>query len=618
MAFRAVIGALRVDLSLDTAQFEKAASRAQGIMRRVQSSLAGAAKAAAAAVATASVAMATAVRGTLKEADRLTKLAQSIGVPVDELSRLKWAADLSGVSLQSLSQGVGRLSANMFDMAKGVGETAARAFDQLNIEVKNADGTMKSSQQVLLEVADRFAGMEDGAVKTAAAMAIFGRSGRDMIPMLNQGSAGIRTMMAEADQLGIVIDEKTGKAAERFNDSLATIAQVIKGVVVQVTSNLAPQLAELAERFRDSAKEGGGLQAVVTGLTQFMRALMIAVEGVVLFFRRFAAELSAVAQAVKLASEGAFSQALARIRDETAKTDESFAAFAETARRTWRGVASAAANHADRITYPVEHATQGIHVMSEKAEKASERAAAAAARTMKRFEAEGRRVFEATRTPAERLAMEIERLNLLLEKGVISFDTYERAVKSAQDDFSSLGSTMEGVGRTMESSFGSAFDRLVDGTFNARDALSGLARDLSRMATNQFVRMAFSGFGDGGGDGGGLFAGWKLPGFASGGSFKVGGSGGIDSQLVAFRASPDERVTVTRPDQAMGGGDVTVHIHNNAGASVAANSSRGADGGLRLDVVIDEQAANLVNKPGSRLRRSLETNFGLSGQLRRR
>lgn len=50
----------------------------------------------------------------------------------------------------------------------------------------------------------------------------------------------------------------------------------------------------------------------------------------------------------------------------------------------------------------------------------------------------------------------------------------------------------------------------------------------------------------GGGGGGGL------KGFANGGDFMVGGSGGTDSQLVAFRASPNERVTVTRPDQASG------------------------------------------------------------------
>nr|WP_274853664.1 phage tail tape measure protein [Sinorhizobium meliloti] len=95
-------------------------------------------------------------------------MAQKIGIPIEELSRLKYVADLSGVSMQTLATGVRKLSVNMTDaLAKPTSEVAA-AFQKLGIELTNADGSMRSSQDILVQLSDKFAAMPDAAEKNGA------------------------------------------------------------------------------------------------------------------------------------------------------------------------------------------------------------------------------------------------------------------------------------------------------------------------------------------------------------------------------------------------------------------------------------------------------------------
>ena len=186
---------------------------------------------------------------------------------------------------------------------------------------------------------------------------------------------------------------------------------------------------------------------------------------------------------------------------------------------------------------------------------------------------EGQQVFEATRKPAEALRIEFDRLNNLLREGAISFDTYTRAVADAQNEFSGLNQTAESVSE----SFGRSLEGMILDGKNWRDSLAGfmqdIARELIRTAALTPLMNALKGGITSGFSGGGFFSG--LPGFANGGSFKVGGAGGIDSQLVAFRASPTETVSVSKPSQeGRGGVSVSVPITIDATGADAAELAR--------------------------------------------
>lgn len=245
----ATIGALRVDLGLNSAQFTAGLKGAQTSLSKFGNSIARGMALVGAAATVAAGALAIAVKGAIDHADELGKAAQKAGVTVEALSRLEYAAKLSDVSLESLTGGLQKLSKSMVDIASGKGP--AMAFKALGIEVKNADGSLRDSRVVLADIADRFSRMEDGATKSALAIQIFGKSGADLIPLLNEGASGLARMADESDRVGATISTSTAKAAEKFNDTLTTIQQTLQGVVNKVMVAALPALQGLADAFAD-------------------------------------------------------------------------------------------------------------------------------------------------------------------------------------------------------------------------------------------------------------------------------------------------------------------------------------------------------------------------------
>lgn len=247
----AKISALRVDLGINTAQFSSGLGQAEGRLGKFGKIAGTAFAAVAAAGAAAAVALGYAVKQAADHADQLSKTAQKIGVATEALSRLEWAAKLSDVSLEQLSTGLGRLSRNMLDVASGTTGPAKVAFDALGIAVTDATGQLRASDEVFAEIAEKFSLMEDGSTKTALAMSLLGRSGAEMIPLLNMGSKGLADMAAESDRLGQTISTETGRAAEEFNDNLTRLNAVMGGLVNRIMADVVPGLADLTATLAD-------------------------------------------------------------------------------------------------------------------------------------------------------------------------------------------------------------------------------------------------------------------------------------------------------------------------------------------------------------------------------
>ncbi len=208
---------------------------------------------------------ATMIKSAIDAADQLNKLSQKIGISVEALSTLRFAAQLSDVSLETLQKGIKGLSQNIAEANTGVGD-GAQVFEALGISVKNADGSMKSTEAVLLQVADIFANLEDGAVKTALAVKLFGKSGMDMIPFLNQGAAGITQLTAEAERLGLKLTTETARSAEAFNDNLTALKASSSSLGIALARDFLPELTNITNAMREAANEAGTLKALWVGL----------------------------------------------------------------------------------------------------------------------------------------------------------------------------------------------------------------------------------------------------------------------------------------------------------------------------------------------------------------
>lgn len=251
-----VIGAIRVLLGMDTAAFSEGAKNAQSTLDGLTSAF----KKAAAGLTIAFVAneFKKGVENILDEADKLNKASQKFGVPVETLSALKYAADLADVSFESLGKGLGKLSKAILDGAVNPSGEAAKSFKALGVSVKDANGNIRPTEEIFSDIAEKFSNVEDGAAKTALAIRVFGKSGADLIPLLNEGRGGIKAMADEARRFGIVISADTAKKAEEFNDTLKKISLTGQAFYLQVAEALLPTLQNLAQWFLDFKTKGGG------------------------------------------------------------------------------------------------------------------------------------------------------------------------------------------------------------------------------------------------------------------------------------------------------------------------------------------------------------------------
>lgn len=192
------------------------------------------------------VAMAGMVKTAIDAADELGKTSQKVGVTVEQLSALKYAGSLADVSMGQLSVGLKQLSKNSLEAAAG-SKSQLGAFKALGIEIRNVDGNLKSNNDLVYELADRFAALKDSNIKTAIAMKIFGKSGADLIPLLNSGAEGLKAMRDEAERLGLIIDERTAKAAEKFNDDITRLKSSASGLGYVLAEGLLPALNQVVE-----------------------------------------------------------------------------------------------------------------------------------------------------------------------------------------------------------------------------------------------------------------------------------------------------------------------------------------------------------------------------------
>jgi hypothetical protein len=258
----ATIGKLAVQITADTAGLSSGLANAGRQTDNFESKLSGLTSklkilgpAAVAAGGAFAIGM---VKSVANTADELAKLSSRTGVAVEDLSRLQYAAGLSGVSNQTLTASIERLSRGMADAANGTGE-AAKAFEAMGISVKNQDGTLRSQREVLEEVAERFSGYADGAEKSALAQQIFGRSGAQLIPLLNSGAKGLKDMADESDRLGNTISTRTAKSAEEFNDNLTRMTTAMGGLARTIAGPVIEGLAKFTTAMFDAWKQGDSL-----------------------------------------------------------------------------------------------------------------------------------------------------------------------------------------------------------------------------------------------------------------------------------------------------------------------------------------------------------------------
>ncbi len=231
---------LRIGVEADEKEledFEKGLAKARNTML----ALIAASTAAAAAITALVVA-------TSEEVDEAGKLAESLGLSVEAMTELQFAAGQAGIDSSKLSIGLKTLARNMEAFSRGSGE-AQEALKGVNLQA--ADGSLVELDVAVERIADKFAKLEDPVKKAAFAQRIFGESGTSMNLLLKDGAAGVQALRMEAAALGITISGEAAEAAADLNDELARSAGVVAGLRRRFAIGLAPALEGVSQRFRE-------------------------------------------------------------------------------------------------------------------------------------------------------------------------------------------------------------------------------------------------------------------------------------------------------------------------------------------------------------------------------
>ena len=186
-------------------------------------------------------------KSTADYAGDMYDMARGAGIGVEAFQKLAYAGRMSGVETEKLSASLVKFD-RMVAEATGGNKTYMQTFEDLGIKIKDSAGNLRQPNEIFEDVADIFHNTEDGIGKTALAVELFGKSGADLIPMLNDGKAGLKAFYAEAERLGLALSNEMIAKGDAFSDQLENIGEQVKGVKLQLGAALIPALSAATEK----------------------------------------------------------------------------------------------------------------------------------------------------------------------------------------------------------------------------------------------------------------------------------------------------------------------------------------------------------------------------------
>lgn len=185
--------------------------------------------------------------------DNLNKMSIRTGIAAEDLSQLGFAAEQSGSSLDELAAATLRMNRRLGRITAGqASKTQEEALESLGLSAERLQ--QLSPEERLFAIADAMAGMSDQAEAAGLAQRAFGTQVDKILPLLLQGSDGIRALKQEAKDLGLTLSTEDAQAAADLTDAMNRVVSVVKRAAVAVGSALAPILEKTADLILSVAK----------------------------------------------------------------------------------------------------------------------------------------------------------------------------------------------------------------------------------------------------------------------------------------------------------------------------------------------------------------------------
>jgi hypothetical protein len=622
------IGSLLIDMRADVARLAQDMAKAQntveGAMKNVQRSAAAAVTALGLIGVGVSVAgMANVVKGAVGAMAALDDMAARAGTTVEKMSALVDVAKIGGHDLGTMEGAMVRLTkalAGGDEEAKGAG----RALATLGLKADELRGM--DTADAMLAVAKALAQYENSAGKTALMLDLLGKSGAAAIPYLED--------LAEAGELVAKVTREQAEEAEKLEKNFGRIKVAADDMVRSLTVPLVSALSDVVKNFNAARDAGYGFWQAATGIGvrglgegvgdakanagQRIQELQAEIakhqrdkkfmtdRGDTQGARGYDAEIAAAQRRItyyktlqRMAADEQWSgTSHLDARDLAARGKNSLAGYTSKDDKDPKKKKS---NFDPEGDFDLKFAQ-----MNEKARRANFDANDNAAKAETDAIEKLREKYVAMADPLQQYRVQLDQINMLREKGVLSADqaleaewAVNEAMDKTVDKFGEVKDAGKGAFAELTQAIESWSNRtadvwadwVVDRKASFSDLITSMLKDIVRLQAKSWLdpkTKDASNWLSGGGLGK-LFEGMFNPagapiasqgfgmagdagtllGFANGGDFTVGGAGGTDSQLVAFRATPGENVSVRTPGQGSDSGGVTVVQHLNFSVGVA-------------------------------------------------
>ena len=232
------------------------------------------------------------VKSAIDQADAANILSQKLGITTEALTKLQYAAQLSDVSQQALEGGLRKLATTL-TTAQDPASKAAKAL--LDIGLSARELIAIPADQQLGRIGDALNNVQNQSQRAALAQQIFGKTGQQLLPILAEGTAGIKNFGDEAERAGVVIDSAFAARAGVFNDNLDRIKSAASGLGLNIAEELLPRLTELQERILALASDPEvtrGLADLFSGIVTLALDAAEALGKTVTAFREFDAAVT--------------------------------------------------------------------------------------------------------------------------------------------------------------------------------------------------------------------------------------------------------------------------------------------------------------------------------------
>lgn len=592
------IGSLVIDLVANTASF---ATQLNGAVKSVEDTVSKIKTAFGGLGAIFSIAsIADLTKDALAFGDELQKATAKTGLQATAISQLAFAAKQVNIDLPELVSTFDKMEKSISSATTGTAASKI-TFDALGISLAQLK-TLSPDQQ-FEEIANQISKLADPADKARAALTIFGRAGADLLPLFEQGAAGIEAARQKAVDFGASLDTDQIAKLATANTAVKDLGASFSALASTLVAKVAPSISGFFDSITNAVTDNK-----IPLLTKQIETLQ--------------------GQLAYAQGDGTGGPAVAELQGQIAR-----AQIALQGAKLSKQISDSLAKPGDLIENAAPGFLPDIQPIDVTAQKIQIGAMAKFYQDMD----------DATKTGGEKLLDDTAKLqaqlDLLVKDGVISLsDSFNRlnssgdsqglseffatnaaqiqaSIKGTQEqlaqsfasnsaasklsadnmkkDFDATANFAVQSATSIQNSFAEAFDdigtkglgglvadfinafrKILDqaAAFDLAKAL-GITAAFQNQGSGSAVGSIFSGLGSLFGLGGTKSAGTDAStaatiGFATGGSFNVGGSGGTDSQLVKFKATPGENVTVTTPGQAAGGA-ITFAPSYNIGSGVS-------------------------------------------------